>query len=131
MTTIQRYLLEDQPKPVSHYCHAVRAGDRVWLSGTVGIRPDGSVPTDVVEQFEVAMRNLDGALRAAGGRPENIVKVQVFLIDVNDREKINPIRQAYFGEHRPASTLVGVPALVSPELKVEIEAEAILDQSTD
>jgi reactive intermediate/imine deaminase len=131
MTTIQRYLLEDQPKPVSHYCHAVRAGDRVWLSGTVGIRPDGSVPTDVVEQFEVAMRNLDGALRAAGGRPENIVKVQVFLVDVNDREKINPIRQAYFGEHRPASTLVGVPALVSPELKVEIEAEAILDQSTD
>jgi len=131
MTTIQRYLLEEQPKPVSHYCHAVRAGDRVWLSGTVGIRPDGSVPTDVVEQFEVAMHNLDGALRAAGGRPENIVKVQVFLIDVNDREKINPIRQAYFGEHRPASTLVGVPALVSPELKVEIEAEAILDRLTD
>tara|TARA_B110000116_G_C16675620_1_gene508305 strand:+ start:631 stop:1026 length:396 start_codon:yes stop_codon:yes gene_type:complete len=131
MTTIQRYLLEDQPKPVSHYCHAVRAGDRVWLSGTVGIRPDGSVPTDVVEQFEVAMHNLDGALRAAGGRPENIVKVQVFLVDVNDREKINPIRQAYFGEHRPASTLVGVPALVSPELKVEIEAEAILDRLTD
>jgi reactive intermediate/imine deaminase len=131
MTTIQRYLLEEQPKPVSHYCHAVRAGDRVWLSGTVGIRPDGSVPTDVVEQFEVAMHNLDGALRAAGGRPENIVKVQVFLIDVNDREKINPIRQAYFGEHRPASTLVGVPALVSPELKVEIEAEAILDRLID
>jgi enamine deaminase RidA (YjgF/YER057c/UK114 family) len=103
----------------------------VWLSGTVGIRPDGSVPTDVVEQFKVAMHNLDGALRAAGGRPENIVKVQVFLIDVNDREKINPIRQAYFGEHRPASTLVGVPALVSPELKVEIEAEAILDRLTD
>ena len=77
------------------------------------------------------MKNLDGALRAAGGRPDNIVKVQVFLIDVNDREKINPIRQAYFGEHRPASTLVGVPALVSPELKVEIEAEAILDRLTD
>ena len=131
MTGIERYLLKDQPEPVSHYCHAVRAGDRVWLSGTVGIRPDGSVPSDVVEQFEVAMNNLDGALRATGGRPENIVKVQVFLIDVNDREKINPIRQAYFGEHRPASTLVGLPALVSPELKVEIEAEAILDSGTD
>ena len=131
MTGIERYLLKDQPEPVSHYCHAVRAGDRVWLSGTVGIRPDGSVPSDVVEQFEVAMDNLDRALRATGGRPENIVKVQVFLVDVNDREKINPIRQAYFGEHRPASTLVGIPALVSPELKVEIEAEAILDSGTD
>ena len=125
MTGIERYLLEDQPEPVSHYCHAVRAGDRVWLSGTVGMRPDGSVPSDVVEQFEVAMNNLDGALRATGGRPENIVKVQVFLIDVN------AIRQAYFGEHRPAATLVGIPALVSPELKVEIEAEAILDSGTD
>ena len=98
MTTIQRYLLEDQPEPVSHYCHAVRAGDRVWLSGTVGIRPDGSVPTDVVEQFEVAMHNLDGALRAAGGRPENIVKVQVFLIDVNDREKINRSEERRVGK---------------------------------
>ncbi|GIT24624.1 MAG: hypothetical protein CM1200mP41_06680 [Gammaproteobacteria bacterium] len=79
MTGIERYLLEDQPEPVSHYCHAVRAGDRVWLSGTVGIRPDGSVPSDVVEQFEVAMNNLDGALRATGGRPENMSRCRFFL----------------------------------------------------
>ena len=131
MTTIQRFLLDDQPEPVSHYCHAVRAGDRVWLAGTVGIRADGSIPENVVEQFEVAMSNLDRALRAAGGAPENIVKVQVFLVDVNDREKINPVRQAYFGQNRPASTLVEVSGLVYPELKVEIEAEAILDISPD
>ena len=131
MTTIQRFLLDDQPEPVSHYCHAVRAGDRVWLAGTVGIRADGSIPESVVEQFEVAMSNLDRALRAAGGTPENIVKVQVFLVDVNDREKINPVRQAYFGQNRPASTLVEVAGLVYPELKVEIEAEAILDISPD
>ncbi|HJP10756.1 MAG TPA: Rid family hydrolase, partial [Arenicellales bacterium] len=81
----------------------------------------------VVEQFEIAIGNLDRALRAAGGRPEHIVKVQVFLTDVNDRTRINPIRQAYFGDHRPASTLVEVSALVTPILKVEIEAEAILD----
>ena len=77
------------------------------------------------------MSNLDRALRAAGGAPENIVKVQVFLVDVNDREKINPVRQAYFGQNRPASTLVEVSGLVYPELKVEIEAEAILDISPD
>ena len=126
MQTIQRILLDDLPEPVSHYCHVVRANDRVWISGMVGIRKDGSVPTDVEAQFQVAIDYLDSALRAAGGRPEHVVKVQVFLTDVNDRAKINPIRENYFGAHRPASTLVEVSGLISPELKVEIEAEAVV-----
>ena len=126
MPTIKRILLDDLPAPVSHYCHAVRANDRVWISGMVGIRNDGSVPENVEEQFQIAMNCLDSALRAAGGRPEHIVKVQVFLTDVNDRAKINPLRENYFGTHRPASTLVEVSGLISPELKVEIEAEAVL-----
>ena len=70
MTQIERFLLDDQPPPVSHYCHVVKAGNRIWLSGTVGMRPDGSAPDDVVAQFRIAMSNLDGALTAAGGRPE-------------------------------------------------------------
>ncbi len=126
MPEIERLLLDNLPAPVSHYCHVVRAGDRVWVSGMVGIRKDGSIPEDVVDQFEVAMDWLDRALRAEGGRPEHIVKVQVFLTDINDRAKINPLRQDYFGKHRPASTLVEVSALITPQLKVEIEAEAIL-----
>ena len=123
---MQRILLDDLPAPVSQYCHAVRANDRIWISGMVGIRNDGSVPEGVEEQFQIAMNCLDSALRAAGGKPEHIVKVQVFLTDVNDRTKINPIRESYFGTHRPASTLVEVSGLISPELKVEIEAEAVL-----
>ena len=123
---MQRILLEDLPAPVSHYCHVVRANDRIWISGMVGIRNDGSVPEGVEEQFQIAMNCLDSALRAAGGKPEHIVKVQVFLTDVNDRTKINPIRESYFGTHRPASTLVEVSGLISPELKVEIEAEAVV-----
>ena len=123
---MQRILLDDLPAPVSHYCHAVRANDRIWISGMVGIRNDGSVPEDVEEQFQIAMDCLDSALRAAGGKPEHIVKVQVFLTDVNDRTKINPIRESYFGTHRPASTLVEISGLISPELKVEIEAEAVV-----
>ena len=127
MPTIKQILLDDLPAPVSHYCHAVRANDRVWISGMVGIRNDGSVPEDVEEQFQVAIDCLDCALRAAGGRAEHVVKVQVFLTDVNDRTKINPIRENYFGAHRPASTLLEVSGLISPELKVEIEAEAVVD----
>ena len=127
MTNLTCYMLDDQPKPFSHYCHGVRAGNQLWISGTVGLAADGNVPDDVVEQFEIAMGHLDGVLRAAGGEPHHVVKVQVFLTDIADRAKINPVRQRYFGEHRPASTLVEVSALVDPRMKVEIEAVAVID----
>jgi enamine deaminase RidA (YjgF/YER057c/UK114 family) len=61
-----------------------------------------------------------------GAGAEHVVKVVVYLTDVTDRSKINPIRQRYFGPHKPASTLVEVSALVLPALKVEIEAQAVL-----
>ena len=119
-------MVAGQHEPVSHYCHATRAGDRIWISGTVGIAEDGSIPDSTVDQFRLAMDNLDAVLRAAGGEPRHIVKVTVYLTDVADRARINPLRQDYFGDHRPASTLVEVSALVLPALKVEIEAEAVV-----
>ncbi len=127
MAKIERFLLPDEMEPVSHYCHAVRAGDRIWVSGTVGVRSDGSIPEDTAEQFQVAIDALDRCLKAAGGEARHVVKVTVLLTDINDRAAINPIRQAYFGDHRPASTLFEVSALVSPDMKVEIEAEAVID----
>jgi 2-iminobutanoate/2-iminopropanoate deaminase len=126
MPAITRLMLEGQPEPVSHYCHVVRAGNNIWVSGTVGMAADGSAPEDVVEQFDLALRNLDACLKAAGGGAEHVVKVTVFLTNIDDRARINPARQRYFGEHRPASTLVEVTKLVLPKLKVEIEAQAVL-----
>jgi len=123
---IERFMVDGQLEPVSHYCHAVRAGDRIWISGTVGIDSNGVVPKDSVEQFGVAIRNLDAVLQKAGGAASDVVKVTIFLTNIEDRSKINPIRQRYFGEHRPASTLIEVSQLVLPELKVEIEAEAVI-----
>ncbi len=130
MSGIERIMVPGLLAPVSHYGHVVRAGDHVWISGMVGARGDRSdIPDSVTEQFRIALDAVDAALRAAGGTgPENIVKVTVFLTDVNDRPKINPIREAYFGEHRPASTLVEVSALVSPAMKVEIEAVAYVGE---
>ncbi len=126
MTEIERFLLPGEMEPVSHYCHATRAGDRVWVSGTVGVRSDGAIPEDAVEQFQVAIDTVDRCLKAAGAEARHVVKVTVLLTDINDRAAINPIRQAYFGEHRPASTLFEVSALVAPEMKVEIEVEAVV-----
>lgn len=123
---IQRLMVPNQLPPVSHYCHVVRAGNLIWVSGAVGVRPDGSIPDSVAEQAETALANIDACLKAAGASAEHVVKVNVYLTDIDDRAAINPARQRYFGEHRPASTLVGVAALVLPALKVEIEAQAVL-----
>src|SRR5580704_5092959 len=108
MPAIERLMVAGQPEPFSHYCHVTKAGNLVWVSGTVGVAGDGSIPEDVVEQFEVAITNLDACLKAVGAGAEHIVKVTVYLTDVADRARINPIRQRYFGAHRPASTLVEV-----------------------
>ncbi len=123
---IERIMVEGQLAPVSHYCHAVRAGGLVWVSGVVGMRADGTIPDDTVAQFDIAMEAIDACLRAAGAGPEHVVKVQVFLTDITERAAINPRRIAYFGEHRPASTLVEVSGLVDPRMKVEIECQAVV-----
>jgi enamine deaminase RidA (YjgF/YER057c/UK114 family) len=124
MSAIKRFTLPDLREPVSHYCHVTRAGPNVWVSGITGARADGSIPASVVEQFDVAMDAMDKCLKAAGAGPEHVVKVQVFMTDIKERPLINPRRIAYFGPHRPASTLVEVSGLVDPRMKVEIECQA-------
>jgi enamine deaminase RidA (YjgF/YER057c/UK114 family) len=124
--TIERFLVEGEMAPVSHYCHSVRAGNLVWVSGIVGMLADGTIPVDTVAQFDIAMDSMDACLRAAGGKPEHVVKVQVFMTDISERASINPRRVDYFGAHRPASTLVEVSALVDPRMRVEIECQAVI-----
>ena len=124
---IQRHLLAGQHPPVSHYCHVVRADRHVWVSGSVGLRADGSVPESTVDQFRICLATIDACLKQVGARPRHVVKVTIFMTDIADRPLINPLRIEYFGEHRPASTLVEVTKLVDPRLKVEIEAVAYVD----
>ena len=126
MTQIERLIMDGHPEPVSHYCHVVRAGNLIWVSGALGVAADGSIPEDVGEQAELALASIDACLKAVSAGAENVVKVNVYLTDINDRAKINPPRQRYFGDHRPASTPVGVTALVFPAAKVEIEATAVI-----
>lgn len=124
---IQRFLLPELREPVSHYCHVVRAGNQIWVSGAVGVRADGAIPESTVEQFDLALAAVDRCLRAAGAGPQHVVKVNVYMTDIRERPAINPRRIEYFGEHRPASTLVEVSGLVDPRMKVEIEAVAVVE----
>ncbi len=123
----ERIIVPDVMAPVSHYCHVVRAGPNVWVSGLVGMNADGSVPGTTVDQFDLAMDVMEKCLNAAGATARDVVKVQVFLTDISERAAINPRRIEFFGEHRPASTLVEVSALVDPRLTVEIECQAYVE----
>jgi enamine deaminase RidA (YjgF/YER057c/UK114 family) len=87
---------------------------------------DGRIPPDTVSQFDIAIDVMDRCLKAVGAGPEHVTKVQVFMTDIKERPLINPRRIAYFGENRPASTLVEVSGLVDPRMRVEIECQAYL-----
>jgi len=128
---IERIMVPGIMEPVSHYCHVVRAGPHVWVSGIVGMDGDGHIPLETVEQFDLAIGVMDQCLRAAGASSEHVVKVQVFLTDIHDRASINPRRVSYFGDNRPVSTLVQISALVDPRLKVEIECQAFITGAAD
>jgi enamine deaminase RidA (YjgF/YER057c/UK114 family) len=81
---------------------------------------------DVAAQARQALENVRATLAAAGAGPQDVVKVTVYLTDVDDRPLINPVRQEFFGDTRPASTLVEISRLAIPGAKVEIEAVAVL-----
>jgi 2-iminobutanoate/2-iminopropanoate deaminase len=112
--------------PFSHYTDAVRIGDLLFVSGCIAVDGDGNLVggDDVVAQTRQVFANLAAILEAAGATFADVAKVTIFLTDVDDRARINPVRQELFGETRPASTLVEVSRLVVPEAKVEIELVA-------
>jgi len=112
--------------PISHYCDAVRARGLVFVSGCPALDEAGALVggDDTVAQCRQVLENLRRILAAAGCTPADVVKVTVFLTDVDDRPLINPLRQEFFGSARPASTLVEVSRLPVPGMKVEIEAVA-------
>ena len=119
----QEYRVESLHEPVSHYTDAVRWGDILFVSGVAPLDKDlRLVSDDVVEQTRKVFLNMRDILDAAGATFADVLKVTVFLTDVRDRPKINPVRKEFFGSARPASTLIGVKELVMPGMKVEIEA---------
>jgi len=117
-----------QAEPLSHYAHAVRAGGLLFVSGCVPVDGEGRLVggDDVVAQTRQTLVNVGAVLAAGGAGFADVAKITLFLTDVGDRAAINPVRQEFFGESRPASTLVEVPALAIPGAKIEIEAVAVL-----
>ena len=114
--------------PVGAYSHTatVPAGtELVFISGQVGMRPDGTVPTSLSEQAEVVFSNLRACLAAHGLGMDAVVKLTSYLVAGQDVKAMREVRLRHFGAHFPTSTAVFIPALVSPEYLLEVEAVAV------
>ena len=109
------------------FARAVRVGDRVLVSGTAPIWPDGSCDPDLSIQVRRCVEIIAEALSEAGASLEDVVRTRTYLVDAADSDSIQRAHGEAFGQIRPASTMVIVRAFLDPRWKVEIEAEAVVD----
>ena len=127
MSRREEFRVAKLAEPISHYTDAVRAGDLLFVSGCVPVDRDGRlVGGDVVAQARQVFANVGAVLEAGGATFADVVKVTLYLIDIDDRALINPVREEVFGAVRPASTLVEVSALAIPGARLEVEAVALI-----
>jgi len=118
-------------EPVGHFSQAVSIeakGKLVFISGMTARRPDGRIAGigDIEAQTRQVCENIKSALEAAGGKLDDVCSVDVYLRNIGDRDRVNKVRREFFGSPPPASTLIEVPRLASPEFLIEISAVALV-----
>ena len=113
----------------SSYNHAMRAGNTLYVAGQVARDADGVLvaPGDAAGQAQQVFHNLGVVLNAAGADWRNVVKVTTYLVDRNDAAAVSAVRLAHFGEHRPPHTGLIVAGLGSPDVRLEVEVIAVLE----
>jgi reactive intermediate/imine deaminase len=112
--------------PIGHYTDAVRFGDLLFLSGCgpTNERLEVVGGDDAAAQARQVYANIKAVLAAAGAGPQDVLGVTTYLTDIEDRDKVEPVRREFFGETRPASATVAVTELAVPGARVEVQAVA-------
>src|SRR5262245_1277302 len=117
-------------EPTIGFSRAVRVGDRVLVAGTAPVWPDGSCDPDPEAQAGRCLAIIVDALATAGAGPEDVVRTRMYLVSADDWEAVGRAQGRVCSTVRPASTMVGVAALLDPRWRVEMEAEAIIGSAS-
>ena len=108
------------------YSRAVRSGNVIAITGTVGVNADGTYAKTVGEQAARSLAIIRAAVEALGGTLENVIRTRMFVTDVTQWEEVARVHGDVFKDSRPASSILEVPRLIDAEALIEIEADAIV-----